>query len=287
MAKLKIDLISDVHLEFGDLPIENRNQADVLIMAGDICVAQDLHDHPEDNPAVVDTGTRAQAAQTYRAFFRRVCEQYPNVIYVMGNHEHYHGKVDQSRDIFNTEFERMGLPIRLLERETCEINGVTFIGSTLWTDFNRSNPISMYECQTMMNDYRIIRIAKDNYRRLRPQDTLDEHYKNKNYILEKLSSTRGPVVVVGHHAPTEQSVKPHYENDFHLNGAYRSDLTEIMMNNPRIRLWVHGHTHSEFLYQVNETIVACNPRGYVNYERGSHEVEPYYPTTLEVETDYE
>lgn len=278
---MKIDLISDVHLEFGDLPIENRNDADVLIMAGDICVAEDLHNHAEDDS--VHLGQRAEAARTYRAFFRRVCEQYPNVIYVMGNHEHYHGKVDQSRDVFLTEFERMGLPIRLLERETLEINGVTFIGSTLWTDFNSNNPISMYECQSMMNDYRIIRVARDNYRRLRPQDTLDEHIKNKNYIKETLKSTKGPVVVVGHHAPSLQSVKPRYENEFHLNGAYRSNLDEIMLAHPNIKLWVHGHTHEVFDYEIGFTRVVCNPRGYINYERGSHESEPYYPMTIEIE----
>jgi len=278
---MKIDLISDVHLEFGDLPIENRNGADVLVMAGDICVSEDLHNHAEDDS--VHLGKQAKSAQTYRAFFRRVCEQYPNVIYVMGNHEHYHGKFDQSRDIFLTEFERMGLPIRLLERETVEINGVTFIGSTLWTDFNSNNPISMYECQSMMNDYRIIRVAKDGYRRLRPQDTLDEHIKNKNYIKETLKSTKGPVVVVGHHAPSLQSVKPKYENEFHLNGAYRSNLDEIMLAYPNIILWVHGHTHEVFDYEIGYTRVVCNPRGYVNYERGSHESEPYYPMTIEIE----
>ena len=278
---MKIDLISDVHLEFGDLPIENCNDADVLIMAGDICVAEDLHNHAEDDS--VNLGRRAEAAQIYRKFFRRVCEQYPNVIYVMGNHEHYHGKFDQSRDVFLAEFKRMNLPIRFLERETVEINGVTFIGSTLWTDFNSNNPISMYECQNMMNDYRIIRVAKDKYRSLRPQDTLDEHIKNKNYIKETLSSTNGPVVVVGHHAPSLQSVKPKYEHDFHINGAYRSNLDEIMLQYPNIKLWVHGHTHELFDYEIGYTRVVCNPRGYVNYERGSHESEPYYPMTIEIE----
>jgi Icc-related predicted phosphoesterase len=283
MATMKIDLISDIHLEFGDLPIENRNGADLLIMAGDICVAEDLHNHPEDDAVLPATSTRARSAQTYRNFFRRVCEQYPNVIYVMGNHEHYHGKFDQSRDIFNTEFERMDLPIRLLERESCDIMGVTFIGSTLWTDFNKGDPISLYECERSMNDYRIIRVARDHYRRLRPQDTLNEHLNNKNYILETLSQHQNAVVVVGHHAPSHVSVKPRYEHDHHLNGAYRSDLTDIMLNHPQIRLWVHGHTHHDFDYMVGNTRVVCHPRGYVGYERESHEADPYFPQTIELE----
>lgn len=277
---MKIDLISDIHIEFGDLPIENTNGADVLVMAGDICVAKDLHDHPEGEPII---GKSAKSAQVYRDFFRRVCGQYKNVIYVMGNHEHYHGEIDQSYKILRDEFRRMELPIHLLEDDVVNIDGVTFIGSTLWTDFNRSNPISMYECQQMMNDYRIIRVAKDEYRKLRPVDTLTLHNWSKNFILNTLDQVKGPVVIVGHHAPSQWSVKPHYEKDFHINGAYRSDLDEIMMNNKNIKVWIHGHTHSDFDYMIGETRVICHPRGYLNYERDSHEKEPYYPMTIELD----
>ena len=285
MGTMKIDLASDLHLEFGDLPIDNRNGADVLILAGDICVAEDLHNFPEEDAVLPSTSQRAAAAARYRAFFRRVCEVYPDVIFVAGNHEHYHGKFDQTYDVFHTEFEKMNLPIRLLERETAVIKGVTFIGSTLWTDFNNGNPISLYECGNMMNDYRAIRLVKQGYRRLRPQDTLDEHYNTKNYILDILSKTKTPVVVVGHHAPSHLSVKPQYENDYHINGAYRSDLSNIMLDNPQIRLWVHGHTHHDFDYQIGSTRVVCHPRGYVGYERGTHEEDPYYPQTIELEIE--
>jgi hypothetical protein len=39
---MKIALVSDVHLEFGDLDFENTHNADVLILGGDICVANDI-----------------------------------------------------------------------------------------------------------------------------------------------------------------------------------------------------------------------------------------------------
>jgi hypothetical protein len=39
---MKIALVSDVHLEFGDLDFENNSGADVLILGGDICVANDM-----------------------------------------------------------------------------------------------------------------------------------------------------------------------------------------------------------------------------------------------------
>ena len=46
---MKIALASDVHLEFGQLEINNTENADVLILSGDICVAKDLNDRADVN----------------------------------------------------------------------------------------------------------------------------------------------------------------------------------------------------------------------------------------------
>jgi predicted phosphodiesterase len=51
-----------------------------------------------------------------------------------------------------------------------------------------------------------------------------------------------------------------YQNDTYMNGGYASDLEHMM--NPNIKLWLHGHTHTPFDYEVNGTRVVCNPRGY-------------------------
>ena len=39
---MRVALASDVHLEFGDLILKNDDNADVLLLAGDICVAKEL-----------------------------------------------------------------------------------------------------------------------------------------------------------------------------------------------------------------------------------------------------
>ena len=49
-----------------------------------------------------------------------------------------------------------------------------------------------------------------------------------------------------------------------MNGAYHSDLSDIMLDNPQIKLWTHGHTHHPFDYVIGETRIVCNPRGYEN-----------------------
>ena len=74
------------------------------------------------------------------------------------------------------------------------------------------------------------------------------------------------VVVVGHHAPSKQSTKPRYKDDYHMNGGYSSDLESFIIDRPQIKLWTHGHTHDEFDYMIGSTRVVCNPRGYDAYE---------------------
>lgn len=264
---MKVALCSDIHLEFGDLPIENTHGADVLILAGDICVAAGF--------------SRDGQKEQYHAFFQQCSDEFQDVVYIMGNHEHYNGDICTSYQILKTELDKYS-NIHFLEKEFKIIKGVMFIGATLWSDFNRQNPISMRTAEGAMNDYRIIKNSLKG-RKLIALDTLFEHQQTLEKIEQFYNAYEDlPVVMVGHHAPSHNSVKPQYERDIHINGAYRSDLESFIADRPRIKLWVHGHTHSEFDYMVGETRVVANPRGYVGYERGTQEHDPYHPLLIEV-----
>lgn len=264
---MKLAICSDIHLEFGDLPIENTHDADVLILAGDICVAADITRSDEKGDII-------------KSFFKRCSEQFKDVIYIMGNHEHYNGDICTSYQILKTELDKHS-NIHFLEKEFKIIKGVMFIGATLWTDFNRKDPITMLTAEGRMNDYKIIRNSLKN-RRMLALDTLFEHQQTLEKINDFYNAHDLPIVMVGHHAPTHKSVKPMYEDDYEINGAYRSDLEQFILDKPRIQLWVHGHTHSEFDYMVGNTRVVANPRGYVGYERRSQEVHPYYPLIIDI-----
>jgi hypothetical protein len=61
-----------------------------------------------------------------------------------------------------------------------------------------------------------------------------------------------------------------------MNGAYSSNLEDVMVNNTQIKLWTHGHTHEDFDYMVEQTRVVCNPRGYINYESKADEFQLKY-----------
>jgi len=269
---MKIKLVSDLHLEFSDINIQNTDNCDVLILGGDICVAQDLHDHPElvnsSDQAAIAAGTglgrRQQSAQRYRDFFKRCSFQFPHVIYVMGNHEFYNGKFFAGIDYMREELAKYP-NIYMLEQDTKVIDDVTFVGATLWTDMNKGDPLTMHAIEGMMNDFRIIRNDKRNFAAMSSRDVVARHARTLDYFRSVLAEQHDrKFVVVGHHTPSFQSCHPMYGNDTLMNGGYHSDLSEFILDHPQIKLWTHGHTHHPFDYTIGETRIVCNPRGYEN-----------------------
>ena len=267
---MKIKLVSDLHLEFSDVVIPNDEGCDVLILSGDIMTAWDLHNHPEEgiNP-LVPLGPRQQAATRFRDFLRRVSIVFPNVIYVAGNHEFYHGKFPDAIQYLKEECARHP-NIHFLEMDTKEIDDVTFVGSTLWTDMNRGDPLTLHSIGDMMNDYHIVRNSEQGYTKLRPAHTASRHRKSLEYIksVVELDPSK-KYVVVGHHAPSKLSTHEQYKSEYIMNGAYSSDLSNFILDHPQIKLWTHGHTHHPFDYMLGSTRIVCNPRGYEGYEPDS------------------
>jgi predicted phosphodiesterase len=267
---MKIALCSDLHLEFQDINIQNTENADVLILSGDIMVAEDLHNHPEVHPMdpvnIPNLGRRQQVAQRFRDFLRRVSLEFPHVVYVAGNHEFYHGRWKASLQHLRDECARF-TNVYFLENDIKEIDGVSFIGATLWTDCNKGDPLTLHALTDMMNDYRIIRNDEHGYTKLRPAHSMYRHQQTLSYLKAVLPDMKDKkVVFVGHHAPSKQSTHPKYQNDYLMNGGYSSDLSEFILDHPEIVLWTHGHTHDPFDYMVGTTRVVCNPRGYAGYD---------------------
>lgn len=279
---MKIALCSDLHLEFGDINLKNEENADVLILSGDILIAQDLHDHPHmdydpyTSGALADLGRRQQTALRFRDFIKRCSFQFPHVVYVAGNHEFYHGKFIGSLQDLRDECSKYP-NVYFMEDDMRTINDVTFIGSTLWTDMNKGDPLTLHAVADMMNDYRIIRHDGHGYTKLRPAHTADRHRKSVGYIRTIIEGKFDEkFVVVGHMAPSKLSVHPRYQNDTLMNGAYASDLSEFIMDHPQIKLWTHGHTHHKFDYMIGSTRIVCNPRGYIGYEDSADFFELQY-----------
>lgn len=282
---MKIAIASDLHLEFGDINIVNTDNADVLILSGDICVAADIG---RPDPHGFLEGARSNRIVD---FFKRCSFQFPHVIYVMGNHEHYHGDFATTVNRIRSMLESNMLSnVYLLDREVKVIDDVTFIGGTLWTDMNNGDQLTLYHMRTMMNDFRCVEnsnrvvnyktyehingvdnrekpVFKTRTAKFSPEDAFEEHVKMKGYIQQIVEGKADQkFVVVGHHSPSPQSIHPQYANDTIMNGGYSSNIEEFIQDHPQIRLWTHGHTHHDFDYMIGETRVVCNPRGYIGYE---------------------
>lgn len=265
---MKIQLASDLHLEFADVDIKNTTGADVLILSGDILVAEDLRNQPVSIAweSLPDEGYgRAKRAARYHDFFQRVSSQFKHVIYVMGNHEHYRGHFDCSASYIRNTLDQLNIyNVHLLDRETKEIDGVHFIGGTMWTDCNAGDPLTLYHLETCMNDFRIIRLKNEGFRKFLPMRTVFEFTKTRDYfktVIENLPED-ARVVVCSHHAPSHLSIHEMYKNDKLMNGGYSTDMSEFILDRPRIKVWTHGHMHNNFDYTIGETRVVCNPHGY-------------------------
>ena len=269
---MKIALCSDLHLEFEDVDLKNTGGAEVLILSGDIMVAEDLHNHPEmdyglySNVNIADLGRRQKVALRFREFLKRCSKEFPHVVYVAGNHEFYHGRWKESLTHLRTECAKYP-NIYFLERDIKVINEVSFIGATLWTDCNRNDRLTILTLNGMMNDYRVIRNDEHNYSRLHPDSTIQRHHQTMGYLKQVLPDMKDKkVVFVGHHGPSAKSTHPKYQYETHMNGGYRSDLDEFIMDHPQIVLWTHGHMHDPFDYMIGTTRVVCNPRGYSGHD---------------------
>jgi len=271
---MRIKLVSDLHLEFSDIDIQNSNNYDVLILSGDIMIAADLHDHSEESVRVAamieSLGRRQETARRFRDFLKRCSFQFPHVIYVAGNHEFYHGKWNQSLITLSNECAKFP-NVYFLEAGCKKIDDVTFIGGTLWTDMNSGDPLTLHAVRDMMSDFRVIKKDLEGYTNLKPHDTVIRHRHMLGYIKQIVAERPDEkFVVVGHHAPSKLSTHEQYKNETIMNGAYSSDLSEFILDRPQIKLWTHGHTHHPFDYMIGSTRIVCNPRGYEGYEPDSY-----------------
>ena len=234
---MKLLIMSDLHLEFMSgkpkdysLKIPQDLDFDVFIFAGDIHVGRQ--------------------AFNWFDYLRETFDQ--PIIYISGNHEYYGKdfntldkemyKSAESRD--NVHYLQYGEPFI--------IENTVFFGGTLWTDFDKENPLVMWEAQSQMTDYRVIK-------NFSPEKSLSVHKQTRQAIEERVKEFPNlSKVLVVHHAPSWNSIESRYKGS-KLNGAYCTDLEQLLQS---FDLAVHGHVHQSHDYMCGECRVVCNPAGY-------------------------
>lgn len=241
-------IVSDLHLEF-DLNyrlshIDNEKSM-ILVIAGDLGIAE--------------------KPSTYIDFLIDASNRFKHVIYVLGNHEYYHGSILTALDKMKDRAEKYGLSnVHITDCDDFCIDGTVFICSILWSSLNQHDHEAMLAAKSGMSDYYVIRSGHSDdpyYRVLIPEETYELHQQFRGYIDHALYKCKDKkMVVITHHAPSMKSLSPGFERSS-LNGAFISDLDDMMIRySPR--MWIHGHTHSSNDYIIGKTRVISNPKGY-------------------------
>ena len=264
---MRVRVCSDLHLETCEYGhgVPDLGSGDVLILGGDILCAR----HFKKN---------GNLKKVYDNFLKKCVNNFDEVLYLAGNHEAYGYNYEGTWDVLA---EHLPKGIHILENDYVKIKDWVFLGATLWTDFRNENALEMMEAAQCMNDYKVIRIGS-NYRKMNPDDTLKFHKKSKLFLQQKLEQFKNTKTwVLTHHAPSYQSVHPKYRNSGIANGAYVSDLDDLILDNPQIKCWSHGHVHESMDYMIGGCRVICNPRGYYPAE-----VNPEFDPNFEVDTSW-
>jgi predicted phosphodiesterase len=232
---MRLHILSDLHLEFG--PFEPPPvQADVIVLAGDVHIGK-------NGLAWIQTAFRDRA-----------------VIYVLGNHEYYDQPIPQLAEELKALAK--GTHVRVLENDRVEIDGVVFLGTTLWTDFELLGNRASSEADALggVADFQCIRLA-DSDRAFRPVDARRLHANSVEWLGGQVQQTAGKrLVIVTHHAPSRRSIAPCHAHNA-LNPAFASDLDRLVTGS-NAALWVHGHSHYATDYLLGSTRIVNNPRGY-------------------------
>jgi predicted phosphodiesterase len=232
---VRIHVLSDLHLEFGPVPLPPVD-ADAVVLAGDIAVGL----------RGIEWASRTFAGRP--------------ILYVPGNHEYYGQTYPRFLDKMRARALELG--VVLLSDSAVTIDGVRFLGATLWTDFELTGDRRMAEAaaRDVMVDFKKIRI-EPNFRRAKPKDVQLWHIQSRRWLDTELSTPHsGGTVVITHHAPSLRSLdatRPRHPVD----AAYASDL-EALVERSGVDCWVHGHTHHCVDYRLGATRILSNQRGY-------------------------
>ena len=252
---MKIQLLSDLHLETHPHFVpEPAPGADVLVLAGDIGSYQ-------SGSALLAQGD----ADFGLARFSPLHGWPVPVVFVPGNHEYDGLDFDAAHARLRETCERLGLV--WLERETWHWQGVRFVGTTLWSDFDalahglplaaalqaqgKAMRAANYHLRKTGTTRKGLPWLADGVREqaLQCQDWLAAHLTQPH---------EGPTVVVTHFAPSLRSADPRYG----LTPGTAGFCNALDDQLAHADLWLHGHLHCPADYRVGRCHVCANPLGY-------------------------
>lgn len=247
---MKLQILSDLHLESHAFTLKVHEDADAVILAGDI------------------------AAWSARKRMENLVRSCPKpVVYIPGNHEAYKASHELVWDANHQLAERVGWFHNLSQYPHQYVDprhkDVVIIGCTLGTNFSLPFMFQGKKTQDQNLAMGIANHGIQDFSVIKDWSPLNMKAQyDSSLIYLQLMIARYPdrkLVIVTHFLPSEKSIDPQYANS-PLNPYFASDLEWMMRASPNIKLWIHGHTHHSCDYMVGDTRVVCNPRGYTSKE---------------------
>ena len=254
---MRIQVVSDLHLEHHNPLPPLAEGADVIVCAGDL--------------APIGQGAVRNAAEAWTGA--------QHILYVPGNHEFYGTDIDRARRALARECSQAG--VTLLDPDAIVIDGVHFIGATLWTDFLLNgipDEPGAHRSAREMDDFDGKIRHEAGTGRFTTYEAARRHAEERAFIEAELADAQRDgttAVVITHHAPTPRSIAPRFHRHA-LNPAFASNL-EWLIGRYQPRLWIHGHMQDSVDVMIGETRVLANPGGYNATENRG------YDPTLSVE----
>jgi hypothetical protein len=239
---MKIQLLSDLHLETEDFEPEPNPQADLLVLAGDI-------------------------DSTWQAYERFAGWPQP-VLVVAGNHEFDGRELNDAWPALRDHCARFGL--RLLEREAAVFTAadgrrIRFVGTVRWCDFELFGP-SRFQSALRAGGYfqRVMQAtlagAPFDAMAVRGK-ALDCRAWLAGALVETAQGQWDTTVAITHFAPSLRSADPRYGKQSGTASFCNADDDLL----PGAALWLHGHLHCRHDYRVTHaqgvTRVVSQARG--------------------------
>jgi hypothetical protein len=239
---MRIQLLSDLHLESEPYEPQPAPGADLLVLAGDIDAGHEGLDRFAGWPVPV--------------------------VYVAGNHEFDHRDVDEARAALRARCDRLGFA--MLERDALVVAAagrrVRLLGTTLWCDFDLLGAASRERC--MRAGHYFLEHIQRSTRGGAPFGAAEvraEFARCRDWLAAELMlGRRGPrwdeTVVITHFAPSPRSADPRYGLQ-PASASFCSNCEDLM---GRAGLWLHGHLHCRHDYTIAGTRIVSNARGHVD-----------------------
>ncbi|WP_338414064.1 metallophosphoesterase [uncultured Sphaerotilus sp.] len=241
---MRLQIFSDLHLEriphWEPTPAPG---ADVLVLAGDIGSYQTGSLLTEDDFGLT------RFSPTHGAGHWR------HVLFVPGNHEYDGYELSEAGERMQALCARLG--ITWLDRRRVVLDGVRFLGTTLWSDFDSIGPRE--KAYRAANFYLRKNTCLRGGEPMLAESMRELGLECQEWLRAALVEPfDGPTVVVTHFAPTLASADPRYGLAPGTAG-FCNALDDLVA---RADLWIHGHLHCPVDHVVRGCRVVANPLGY-------------------------